>query len=41
MQVLARIAEAGRELEHGEEGPILRDPSGNAILLAASQAPER
>ena len=41
VQVLARIAEAGRELEHGEDGPILRDPSGNAILLAAGQESER
>ena len=41
VQVLARIAEAGRELEHVEDGPILRDPSGNAILLAAGQESER
>lgn len=35
-RVLARLAEAGREPEQGEGGPVVRDPSGNAILLAAA-----
>ena len=33
-RVLARAAAAGHEPEDGEGGPLLRDPSGNAVALA-------
>jgi catechol 2,3-dioxygenase len=33
-RVLARAAEGGHEPEDGESGPMLRDPSGNAMALA-------
>ncbi len=35
-RVAGVVSDAGRELEDGEGGPIVRDPSGNALLLAAS-----
>ena len=34
-RVVATISDAGIELEEGDGGPIVRDPSGNALLLAA------
>ena len=33
-RVAGTISDAGLELEEGEGGPIVRDPSGNALLLA-------
>ena len=33
-RVLARITEAGQEHQPSDDGPVVRDPSGNAILLA-------
>jgi catechol 2,3-dioxygenase len=32
-RVAARAEEAGHELEQSDAGPIVRDPSGNALLL--------
>jgi catechol 2,3-dioxygenase len=34
-RVAARVADAGQEPEAREEGVLVRDPSGNALLLAA------
>jgi catechol 2,3-dioxygenase len=34
-RVAGAISDAGLELDEGEGGPIVRDPSGNALLLAA------
>jgi catechol 2,3-dioxygenase len=34
-QVVARIEASGLPLEDGEAGPVVRDPSGNALALAA------
>jgi catechol 2,3-dioxygenase len=34
-RVAGAISDAGLELEEGDDGPIVRDPSGNALLLAA------
>jgi catechol 2,3-dioxygenase len=34
-RVAGAISNAGLELEDGVDGPIVRDPSGNALLLAA------
>jgi catechol 2,3-dioxygenase len=34
-RVAARAEEAGHELEQSDSGPIVRDPSGNPLLLAA------
>jgi catechol 2,3-dioxygenase len=34
-RVVGAISDAGFELEKGDDGPIIRDPSGNALLLAA------
>jgi catechol 2,3-dioxygenase len=34
-RVAGAISDAGVELDEGEDGPIVRDPSGNALLLAA------
>jgi catechol 2,3-dioxygenase len=33
-RVLERLAQAGHAPEHGDDGPRVRDPSGNALLLA-------
>jgi catechol 2,3-dioxygenase len=33
-RVAGRLSDAGVELEQGDEGPLVRDPSGNALLLA-------
>jgi catechol 2,3-dioxygenase len=35
-RVAGAVSDAGHELEAGDEGPIVRDPSGNALLLAAA-----
>ena len=35
-QVVGRLEGAGAELADSPEGPITRDPSGNALLLAVS-----
>jgi catechol 2,3-dioxygenase len=35
-RVAARVADAGHEPEDRPEGPIVRDPSGNALLLAVA-----
>ena len=34
-RVAGAISDAGLQLEEGDGGPIVRDPSGNALLLAA------
>jgi catechol 2,3-dioxygenase len=34
-RVAAAVSDAGIELKEGDGGPIVRDPSGNALLLAA------
>jgi catechol 2,3-dioxygenase len=36
--VVARLAEAGREPEETAEGPLVRDPSANGLLLAVGGA---
>jgi catechol 2,3-dioxygenase len=33
--VLARVQAAGIEIEHGDHGSLIRDPSGNGVLLVA------
>ena len=35
-RVAARAVEAGNELEQSDAGPLVRDPSGNVLLLAAA-----
>jgi catechol 2,3-dioxygenase len=35
-RLIARIEGAGHELQEGSAGPALRDPSGNALVLAIS-----
>ena len=35
-RVVARTVEAGHELEQSDAGPLVRDPSGNVLLLAAA-----
>jgi catechol 2,3-dioxygenase len=37
-RVAGVVSDAGLELEDGDLGPIVRDPSGNALLLAAVAA---
>jgi catechol 2,3-dioxygenase len=37
-RVAGVVSDAGLELEDGDGGPIVRDPSGNALLLAAVAA---
>ena len=34
-EVVGRLSASGQELEEAPEGPIVRDPSGNRLLLAA------
>src|SRR5207247_68480 len=34
-----RVAEAGQEPEEAPAGPLVRDPSGNALVLTATSAP--
>ena len=34
-RVAGGISDSGRALEDGDDGPLVRDPSGNALLLAA------
>ncbi len=36
-RVLARVAAHGYELRAGEEGPVVHDPSGNALVLSVAQ----
>jgi catechol 2,3-dioxygenase len=35
-RVLARLAAHGHELHPGDEGPLVRDPSGNALVLSVA-----
>lgn len=37
-RVLERITSAGHPLEEGSDGPVVRDPSGNALALAVAGA---
>jgi catechol 2,3-dioxygenase len=37
-RVLARLATRGHELHAGEEGPVVHDPSGNALVLSVAGA---
>ncbi len=40
-RVLARVRDAGHDLEEGPAGPVVADPSGNRLVLAvASEAAE-
>jgi catechol 2,3-dioxygenase len=36
-RVLAQVAESGREPEENPDGPLVRDPSGNALVLTAGR----
>src|SRR5919197_722225 len=38
-EVLRRVADAGQELEETATGTLVRDPSGNAVLLTATSEP--
>ena len=35
-RVVGRVQEAGQAVEEGDGGPLVRDPSGNALLLAVA-----
>ncbi|MFN8163396.1 MAG: VOC family protein [Solirubrobacterales bacterium] len=35
-RALGRVRDGGREIEQGAAGPIVRDPSGNALVLATA-----
>jgi catechol 2,3-dioxygenase len=35
-RVAGRVADSGGEVEQTDEGPLVRDPSGNALVLAAA-----
>jgi catechol 2,3-dioxygenase len=38
-RVLARVAAHGYEPQPGEEGPLVHDPSGNALVLSVAESP--
>jgi len=38
-EVVRRVADAGQEPEETAAGPLVRDPSGNALVLTATSAP--
>ncbi|MGA2163826.1 MAG: VOC family protein [Solirubrobacteraceae bacterium] len=38
-RVLARVAAHGYALHHGEEGPLVHDRSGNALVLSVAKGP--
>jgi catechol 2,3-dioxygenase len=40
-RVLARLAGHGYELHSGDEGPLVHDPSGNALVLSVADAAPR
>jgi catechol 2,3-dioxygenase len=35
--VLARVEDSGRPIEDSEDGPLVRDPSGNALVFAVAR----